>query len=104
MTKTIKKISKSEKTKPILFRLLLGAVFSLSILYICFITVTITRAVDSEQKLKTISRQGEQNTELEKKYISLIGKLDMDYARANGFIDQGEKIIYIARYDSITRR
>lgn len=104
MTKNIKKISKSEKTKPIFFRLFLIAVFFLSVLYIYFVAITITKAVDSEQKLKTISRQEERNMELEREYMGLIGKLDIDYASANGFVEQNEKIVYVARYNSITQR
>ena len=104
MTKAIKKISKSEKIRPVAFKLFLIAVFSLSALYIYFVAAIITKTVDSEQKLKTISDKEEQNTELERKYISFAGKLDMDYARANSFVDYEEKILYVTRYNSITRR
>lgn len=104
MTKAIKKISRSEKTGPIALKLFLGVFFSLLILYVFFITITITNAVNSEQKLKIISRQEYRNTELEKEYINLVGELDMDYARANGFVEKGEKIVYVTRYNSITQR
>ncbi|MEK9183494.1 MAG: hypothetical protein AAB890_00270 [Patescibacteria group bacterium] len=104
MTKAIKKISKSEKIGPIALKLFLGVFFSLLILYVFFITVTITNAVDNEQKLRKISYQKDHNTEIEKEYINLVGELDMDYARANGFVEKSEKVVYVMRYNSITQR
>lgn len=104
MTKVINKISKSEKIRPVAFKLFLSAVFSLSVFYIYFVAVIIIKTVDSEQRIKTISRKEEQNTELERKYIGLVGKLDMDYAHANSLVDHGGKISYVTRYNSITRR
>lgn len=104
MTKAIKKISESGKTGPTAFKLLLSVFFLLLVFHGFFIAATIANAVDSEKKLKNISYREYRNTELEKEYINLMEKLDMDYARTNGFVEKNGKIVYITRYNYITQR
>ena len=104
MTKAIKKLSDTNRLRPVVFSLLLMAVFLTSGLYVYFIGASVSGAVESRKNLNKIVEFERQKVELEKKYMELASKFDVNYAYENGFIDQSKNIAYVSRSDSFAQR
>ena len=103
MTKAIKNLSE-KSLKPAVFGLLLVAVFLTAGLYIYFMGSSVSVAVESRKNLDKIAEFESQKVELEKKYMDLASKLDLNYAYENGFIDQSKNIAFISRPKSLAQR
>lgn len=104
MTKAIKKLSDTNRLRPAAFCFLLLAVFLTSGLYVYFVGASVSDAMESRKNLNKIAEFERQKVELEKKYMDLTSKFDVNYAYENGFIDQSKNIAYISRSDSFARR
>ena len=103
MTKAIKNLSE-KSLKPAVFGLLLLAVFLTAGLYIYFMGSSVSVAVESRKNLDKIAEFESRKVELEKKYMDLASKLDLNYAYENGFIDQSKNIAFISRPKSLAQR
>ena len=104
MTKAIKNLSSENRFKPVIFGFLLMAVFLTSGLYVYFIGMSVSGAVESRKNLDKIAKFERQKVELEKEYMELASKFDLNYAYENGFIDQSKNIAYVSRSDSFAQR
>ena len=103
MTKAIKNLSE-KSLKPAVFGLLLAAVFLTAGLYIYFMGSSVSVAVESRKNLDKIAELERQKVELEKNYMDLAAKFDLNYAYENGFIDQSKNIVFISRSKSFAQR
>ena len=103
MTKTIKNLSE-KSLKPAVFGLLLLAVFLTAGLYIYFMGSSVSVAVESRKNLDKIAELERQKVELEKNYMELASKFDINYAYENGFVDQSKNIAFISRSKPIAQR
>ena len=103
MTKAIKNLSE-KSLKPAVFGLLLVAVFLTAGLYIYFMGSSVSVAVESRKNLDKIAELERQKVELEKNYMDLAAKFDLNYAYENGFIDQSKNIAFISRSKSFAQR
>lgn len=103
MTQAIKNLSTSEGARPIIFRSLLAAVFLMAGIYVYFISLAVSNSAQSGKISQKIAEIEHQKIELEKKYIKLAGKLDVDYAYTAGF-QQPKEVAYVARYDAFAQR
>ena len=103
MTKAIKNLSE-KSLKPAVFGLLLAAVFLTAGLYIYFMGSSVSVAVESRKNLDKIAELERQKVELEKNYMDLASKFDLNYAYENGFIDQSKNIAFISRSKSFAQR
>ncbi|KKT20360.1 MAG: hypothetical protein UW04_C0032G0013, partial [Parcubacteria group bacterium GW2011_GWB1_43_8] len=61
-------------------------------------------AVESRKNLDKIAEFESRKVELEKKYMDLASKFDLNYAYENGFIDQSKNIAFISRPKSLAQR
>lgn len=104
MTKAIKNLSDSNRFKPALFGLLLAAIFLTSGLYVCFMGSSVFLAMESRKNLDKIAEFERQKVELEKKYMNMASKFDLNYAYENGFIDQSKNIAFVSRSKSFAQR
>lgn len=104
MTKTIKNLSEANRFRPAVFGLLLLAIFLISGLYICFMGSSVSVAVESRKNLDKIHEFERQKVELEKKYMEMASKFDLNYAYENGFIDQSKNIAFVSRSKSLAQR
>ena len=104
MTKTIKNLSETSRFKPAVFGLLLMAIFLTAGLYVYFMGSSVSVAVESRKNLDKIAEFESQKVELEKKYMDLASKFDLNYAYENGFIDQSKNIAFISRPKSLAQR
>lgn len=104
MTQAIKNLSLSERIKPFIFNGLVGALFIFIALYVYFIGASVSAAAENQRNLKTISQIELQKVELEKKYLDMASKFDVDYAAENGFVEEAKEVIYVSRTDSFARR
>src|SRR3989338_2360556 len=104
MTKTIKNLSAESRLRPAVFGVLLFAIFSVSGLYICFMGSSVSVAVESRKNIDKIAELERQKVELEKKYMDLASKFDINYAYENGFIDQSKNIAFVSRSKSFAQR
>ena len=103
MTKAIKNLSETS-FKPAVFGLLLMAIFLTAGLYVYFMGSSVSAAVESRKNIDKIAGLELQKVELEKKYINLVSKFDLNYAYENGFIDQSKNIAFISRSKSFAQR
>ena len=92
MTKAIKNLSEASRFKPAVFGLLLAAIFLTAGLYVCFMSSSVSAAMESRKNLDKITEFERQKVELEKKYMDMASKFDLSYAYENGFIDQSKKL------------
>ena len=104
MTKAMKNLSETSRFKPAVFGLLLMAIFLTSGLYICFMGSSVSIAVESRKNLDKIEKFERQKVELEKKYMDMASKFDLNYAYENGFIDQSKNIAFVSRSKSLAQR
>ena len=103
MTKTIKNLSE-KSLKPAVFGLLLMAVFLTAGLYVYFMGSSVSVAVESRKNLDKIAELERQKVELEKNYMELASKFDINYAYENGFVDQSKNIAFISRFKPLAQR
>jgi len=104
MTKTIKKISESNNLTSLVFVFLLAVFFLTSGLRVYFVSASVADAVENKKNFDKITEIERQKVELEKKYMELASKLDINYAYENGFADQSKGIAFVARSTSIAQR
>ena len=104
MTKTIKNLSDASRLRPAFFGALLAGIFLVSGLYICFMGSSVSVAVESRKNIDKIDELERQKVELEKKYMDLASKFDINYAYENGFIDQSKNIAFVSRSKSFAQR
>ena len=103
MTKAIKNLSETS-FKPAVFGLLLMAIFLTAGLYVYFMGSSVSVAVESRKNLDKIAELERQKVELEKNYMELASKFDINYAYENGFVDQSKNIAFISRSKSLAQR
>ena len=104
MTKTIKNISQSHYFRPLIFKMLvLALVFSASF-YIYFVSSAVSGVIDADKEFKAIARMEHKRVELEKKYMEIASKLDIDYVVNNGYVEQPKDAVYAVRYDTVAQR
>ena len=104
MTKAIKNLSDASRFRPVFFSLLLVAIFLTSGLYVWFMGASVSVAMESRKNLDKIAQSESQKVKLEKKYMELASKFDLNYAYENGFIDQSKNIAFISRSKSLAQR
>lgn len=104
MTKTIKKISESSNITYLVFVFLMVMFFATSGLRIYFVSASVADAMENENNFEKITQLERQKVDLEKKYMELASKLDINYAYENGFVDQSKSIAFVARSASIAQR
>ena len=104
MTKAIKKFIRREPIQTGFFSLLLVAIFLTSGLYVWFMGASVSVAMESRKNLDKIAQSESQKVKLEKKYMELASKFDLNYAYENGFIDQSKNIAFISRSKSLAQR
>lgn len=104
MTKTIKNLSAGRRLKPVVFVFLVVVIFLMAGWHIYSIGQNISSVVGIRDGMKKISLLERQKTEMDKQYISLISRLDLNYAIENGFEDQSKKVIYVSRFDALAQR
>ncbi len=104
MTKAIKNLSDASRLRPAVFGLLLMAIFLTAGLYVYFMGSSVSVAVESRKNLDKIAEFESRKVELEKKYMELASKFDLNYAYENGFADQSKNIAFISRPKSLAQR
>ena len=65
---------------------------------------SVSIAVESRKNLDKIEKFERQKVELEKKYMDMASKFDLNYAYENGFIDQSKNIAFVSRSKSLAQR
>ena len=95
------KVIKAKFNNIILVRLFLIAIVLISVLYLYFLNNTIQAIVESKNNYKNIQIISQEYQNLENKYFNLLGKIDIDYARQMGFVDQAQKVDYIVRQTAV---
>ncbi|MEK7069889.1 MAG: hypothetical protein AAB818_01490 [Patescibacteria group bacterium] len=104
MTKTIKKISESNQLISIVFVFLLVMFFVTSGLRVYFTGASVSDAVENRKNFDKIAELEHQKVDLEKKYMELVSKFDINYAYENGFVDQSKGIAFVTRSATIAQR
>ena len=104
MTKAIKNLSDASRLRPAVFGLLIAGIFLASGLYIYFMGLSVSVAVESRKNIDKIAGLERQKVELEKNYIDLVSKFDLNYVYENGFIDQSKNIAFVYRSKSFAQR
>lgn len=89
------------KNSIILVRMFLTAVFIVSGLYVYFLSTTVGAAVENRNNAANIQAVSQEYQKLEDQYFSLLGKINIDYARQLGFVDQPQKVDYIVRQTAV---
>lgn len=84
--------------------MLLTGILLTSGLYVCFTGSSVSNAVESYKDLDKIAEFERQKVEMEKKYVELASKFDINYAYENGFIDQSKNIAFVSRSNSFAQR
>lgn len=97
MTRIIKTKIKNAK----LVNLFLVAIVLTSIFYLYFLINTIHAVVESRNNHKNIQIISQEYQSLENKYFHLLERIDIDYARQLGFVDQPLKTDYIVRQTDV---
>jgi len=97
-------LSEYKEINATLIKLMLVAIFIVCVFYLYFVNITINAIIENRQDLKNFDRFSQEYQKLEVKYISLIKKIDIDYARLLGFIDQDKKTEYLTRQSIFARR
>ena len=82
-------------------RLFLGGIFIISCLYIYFLATTVGAAVESKNNTTNIQAISQEYQKLETQYFNLLEKINIDYARQIGFVDQSQKVDYIVRQTAV---
>ena len=100
MTKVIK-AKFNNVTTVVLVRLFLVTVFLIFFLYVYFLSNIILAVIENKNNSKNIQIISQENQGLEKTYFNLVEKIDMDYARQIGFVDQPQKVDYIVRQAAV---
>jgi len=95
------KVIKEKFNNVILVRLFLIAIVLISVLYIYFLNSTIQAIVETKNNGKNIQIISQEYQSLENEYFNLLGKIDIDYARQIGFVDQSSKVDYIVRQTAV---
>lgn len=95
------KVIKSKFNNVILVRLFLIAIVLISVLYLYFLNNTIQAVVESKNNYKNVQMISQEYQSLESEYFNLLGKIDIDYARQIGFVDQSSKVDYIVRQAAV---
>ncbi len=104
MTKPIKKILESNRLGSFIFTFLLVAFFVSSGFRVYFTGSAITSAVENKKNSEKITELNRQKVSLEKKYMEVASKFDINYAYENGFVDQSKNIAFAIRSVSIAQR
>src|SRR3989338_11229423 len=104
MTKTIKNLPNASRLRPAFFGALIAGIFLVSSLYIYFMGSSVSVAVESRKNLDKIAELERQKVELEKNYMELASKFDLNYAYENGFVDQSKNIAFISRFKPLAQR
>lgn len=104
MTQTIKNLTTTEKIKPAIFKMAVFAIAVTAVLYVCFLGVAVSKTMEGEKALKAISILEREKIELEEKYIEAVEKLDLDFARANGFVEKAASMAYVSGQDFFASR
>jgi len=95
------KVIKEKFNNIILVRLFLIAIVLISVLYLYFLNSTIQAIVENKNNNKNIQIISQEYQSLESEYFNLLGKIDADYARQIGFVDQVQKVDYIVRQTAV---
>ena len=95
------KVIKEKFNNIILVRLFLIAIVLVSVLYLYFLNSTIRAIVQTKNNDKNIQIISQEYQNLESKYFNILGKIDIDYARQIGFVDQIQKVDYIVRQTAV---
>ncbi len=95
------KVIKAKFNNVILVRLFLIAIVLISVLYLYFLNTTIRAIVESKNNYKNIQIISQEYQSIENTYFGLLGKIDIDYARQIGFVDQPQKVDYIVRQAAV---
>ena len=103
MTKAVKNLSETS-LKPAVFGLLMVGIFLTAGLYVYFMGSSVSVAVESRKNLDKIAELERQKVELEKNYMGLASKFDLNYAYENGFVDQSKNIAFVSRSKSFAQR
>lgn len=104
MTKMIKNLSEYSQINVILFRLLLIAVFLMSIIYLYFVIFTVYQVIDSKQNFKNFQNITQEYQALEGQYFGVIKNFDLEYAQTLGFVVQDKKVDYVVRDSAFAMR
>lgn len=104
MTQTIKKLSMTNRLKPIILGAFFAVMFFAAGWHVYLVGDSISSAIDSQNNIKKITSLERQKTELESHYMNLTAKFDLNYALENDFTDQSKKIIYVSRSDVVVQR
>lgn len=70
-----------------LFGALSFVIVLLGAIYIYFLSVIVMETVARNQKFQTIQILREKSDNIEKKYLELLSKINLDYAYSLGFVD-----------------
>ena len=91
-------------TQRLIFRVLLGSIFALSIVYIYFIG-SITFNVLARKTLETSVRTlGGHVSELELTYLDSTNKIDKNYALSLGFVETHQNLFATREFDRVAIR
>jgi len=85
-------------------RMLLIAIFLVSVFYIYLLTITVQTTIKNKQGLSDFKSLNQQYQALESKYFNFLSSIDLDYAHQIGFVDQSQKADYVIRQASVARR
>ena len=90
------KLRKTEITK-----LLLTAIFMVSLFYAYFLTTTIRAAVKSEKDFKNLQTLNREYQNTEEAYFGFLKNFDANYARGLSFVVQSPEISYAFRQNAV---
>lgn len=72
--------------------------------YMYFVGSTVAGAIENEKNIDIISQAEHEKVELEKEYMNLVNKFDLEYALDVGFADQSRNTVYLSRYEAVAQR
>ncbi len=87
-----------------IFKSLLTASFLITFVYLYFMSITVSAAIQNKQNLKNLQNINQGYQELERQYFNLVGRFDSDYVQQLGFVDQGKKVDYVVRQSAFALR
>lgn len=104
MTQVIKNLSSGERFKQAAFKAVILSLAALAVFYVYFLGTAVSQTMEGEKMLKKISEMEQQKIETEKKYIELINRFDLEFAKEKGFVEQEAEMAFADNRDFFANR
>lgn len=93
----MKNLSRIDESRPLACGIFSGLNFFMVIAYACLLTMLVNTAMETKQNLKLLNSLSQEYQESEKRFLTIMNEIDIDYARQLGFTDKGVNVKYALR-------